>query len=385
MDSKTDSPNASSTKGRFVGPGLRLRALRNRIIATPAFRRRAATIPFVRHIAARRASDLFDLTAGFAYTQATLAFVVSGIGDVLRTSPTTLDALAGELPDLSADTIERILDAAEGIGLIVRRGEVVALDDLGVALMHEPGVLAMVRHHRDVYADLTDPLALFASSEPTRTSAFWQYAGGRADGGTDPEGAAAYSALMAVTQGFVADELIAAYRFGCHRHLIDVGGGSGAFAAKVALATPELAVTVFDLPDVVPLATERFERDGLTGRAGVVGGSFHDAPLPSDGDVYSLVRVLYDHDDEPAMTLLSDLRAAMPSGATLLVGEPMASLPGARKVGTYFTMYLAAMRSGRCRTPERIIAMLREAGFTKARRRPVRAPLFTGLVSARKA
>ena len=377
-----DGDANASWRGALSRARLQVRERRNAIIGSPSFRKRSMRWPLFRAIARKRARALFDLTAGFTYTQATLLFVESGVGDMLRDQSATIEEIRASTVHGSA-VVDRIVQAALGVGLVVRHGPRVALSDLGVALMNEPGILAMVRHHAGVYRDLADPLSLLQGDRPTETSAFWQYAGGRAEDGTDPEGAARYSELMAVTQGFVTDEVIASYRFADHRHVVDVGGGSGAFAARIARASPDLAVTVFDLPDVAPLARDRFASLGLT-NANVVAGSFHEGGLPGDGDLYTLIRVLYDHDDEPALAMLRSLHAAMPDGATLLIAEPMAGLRGAETVGTYFELYLAAMRSGRCRSPARIRRMLAAAGFERTATVGVGTPVFTGMVMARK-
>src|SRR4051794_4279593 len=76
-----------------------------------------------------------------------------------------------------------------------------------------------------------------------------------------------------------------------------------------------------------------------------------------------LVRVLHDHDDAAAMTILRTARAALTPGGTLLVAEPMAATKGAETVGSYFEFYLLAMGSGRPRTAGELTAMLQQAGF----------------------
>ena len=358
----------------------RARLARSRLIGSARFRALSARTPGMRRIARGRANALFDLTAGFAYSQALTAIVELGVIERCADGATRADLAAIDLPPPALDAL---LDAAVALDLLSTIGDTHYPGDLGAALMGEPGLIAMVRHHALPYRDLATPVALLRGETEPETAAFWQYAGGRADGGTTPDGAARYSDLMGATQGFVAREVVDAYPFARHRHLVDIGGGSGAFALAAARAAPDLRVTVFDLPDVAPLAAERLAAEGLGERAGAVGGSFHDDALPRGADLYSLVRVLYDHDDAPALDLLRRVRAAMPDGATLLIAEPMADLPRHERVGAYFAMYLAAMRSGRCRSPARICAMLREAGFSRAGARAVRSPLFTGLVVAR--
>jgi demethylspheroidene O-methyltransferase len=61
----------------------------------------------------------------------------------------------------------------------------------------------------------------------------------------------------------------------------------------------------------------------------------------------------------------------------------MAGLPGARRLGAYFALYLLAMGSGRLRTPAEIARLMREAGFSRPRRIATARPMLTGLVVAR--
>ncbi|MEA1620057.1 hypothetical protein SOQ14_14135, partial [Erythrobacter sp. T5W1-R] len=53
------------------------------------------------------------------------------------------------------------------------------LGEQGAVIAANPGVQAMVRHHRLLYADLADPMALLRQDrrEPTHLSRFWTYAG----------------------------------------------------------------------------------------------------------------------------------------------------------------------------------------------------------------
>ena len=87
-------------------------------------------------------------------------------------------------------------------------------------------------------------------------------------------------------------------------------------------------------------------------------------PLPRGADVISLVRVLHDHDDESARTLVAAVRDALPPGGTIVVAEPMAGAPGAEPMGdAYFGFYLLAMGRGRPRKLDEIAKLLRAAGF----------------------
>jgi demethylspheroidene O-methyltransferase len=61
----------------------------------------------------------------------------------------------------------------------------------------------------------------------------------------------------------------------------------------------------------------------------------------------------------------------------------MAGTRGARAMGDgYFGMYLWAMGSGRPRTADEIMAMLRSAGFAKMREISTNLPIITRVVLA---
>ena len=363
----------------------RLAALRNRLVASPRFQRFAASFPFTRPIAERQSQALFDLCAGFVYAQVLSACVKLDLFAVLESGPRTPAELAPRLA-MTPDATERLLKAAAALKLVEpRKGGRYGLAMLGAALIGNPGVGAMIAHHHLLYADLADPLALLrGQSQPTELSRFWGYAQSGDPAGAPAQEVAAYSELMAGSQHLVADDIVAAYDFRRHRHAVDIGGGEGAFLSVVARRAPDLALTVFDLPAVAERARQRFASEGLQGRASAVGGDMHRDPVPGDADLYTLVRVLHDHDDDAVRALLGRLRCAMPAGASLLIAEPMAgSVATARMADTYFGFYLLAMGSGRGRTPAELTRFLTETGFSDIRSLKTRRPLLTGAISAR--
>jgi demethylspheroidene O-methyltransferase len=300
----------------------------------------------------------------------------------LARGPLTPAALAAAtaLPPAAAD---RLLAAAAALQLTERRGAAYGLGPLGAAMVDNPAVAAMVRHHASVYLDLADPVALLRAGRG-RLGEYWGYAGADSPESLRPDQVEAYSTLMSASQPLVAAEVLDAYDVRRHRVLMDVGGGEGTFLLSAAARAPSLRLVLFDLPAVADRARARFAESGLAARASAVGGdAFRDA-LPGGADLISLVRVVHDHDDAAAMTLLRAVRAALAPGGTLLLAEPMAEAPGARRVGdAYFGMYLLAMGSGRARSAARLRAMLAEAGFRSARPRRTATPLQTGLIVAR--
>lgn len=359
---------------------------RNRLIASPGFQRRVASLPFMRRIAAGRARALFDLCAGFVYSQVLLACVRLGLFETLIDGPVPLTDLASRL-DLSRDAAERLVRAATSLRLVRMLPDgSVALDDLGAALVGNPAIAAFIEHHDLLYADLRDPVALLRGEVSTHLSRFWPYAAAHApDTAAAPRAFDTYSELMAKTQPLVARDIMDAYDFARHQCLLDVGGGDGTFVGQVAERHAALRLMLFDLPPVAARATRNLVARGLQNRITVQGGSFLDDPLPSGADIISLVRVVHDHDDETLTVLFRRAFAALPRGGVLLIAEPFSGTRGAEPMGdAYFGFYLLAMGHGRTRRPNELEALLRAAGFGRVQHLSTRRPLVTGALAATK-
>lgn len=338
-------------------------------------------------MARRRARALFDLCAGFVYTQVLLACVRLDLFTILAEGPQDAPALAART-GLPAEGVLRLLDAAVSLDLAERRaGGTYGLGPLGAAMIGNEGVAAMVEHHALLYRDLFDPVALLKGERPSRAlAAYWPYADKGAPAGEDgvtSDGVAAYTRLMSASQPFIAEEVLAAYRFGGHRCLLDVGGGDGTFLTHVARAAPDLRLMLFDLPPVADRARARFAAEGLAGRAEAFGGDAAVGPLPEGADIVSFIRVLHDHDDATVSAFLRSARAALPAGGTLLVAEPMSGTKGAEPIGdAYFGFYLMAMGKGRSRTPAALAALITAAGFSAPRLLPTRLPVLARVMIA---
>ncbi|WP_228057461.1 acetylserotonin O-methyltransferase [Tychonema sp. LEGE 07203] len=376
----------ADTMGHAPTPSWRdrFRFWRERVTADPRFRAWAARFPLTRPMARRRAGELFDIVAGFVYSQVLLACVRLKLFDILHEGPQDEAALARRLA-LPPEATARLLAAAAALRLTWRRDDGRwALGPLGAAMVGNPGLSAMVEHHALLYADLADPVALLRRERGGNAlSAYWAYSGAASPDALAEERVADYSALMAVSQPLVAAEVLGAYDFAKHRVLMDVGGGEGAFLCAVGTATPGLRLMLFDLPAVAARGEARFAAAGLAGRASIHGGDFAADALPPGADLISFVRVLHDHDDDVVRGLLRKARAALPPGGRLLVAEQMAGTRGAEAMGdAYFGFYLLAMGRGRPRRPEELQAMLAEAGFASSRLLPTRTPLLARVLVA---
>lgn len=368
--------SVAQSRGPLAALRERLLALRDRLLSDPAVLRRSGDFLATRFVARHEARAMFDLAAGFVTAQTLAACVELALFERLAAGPASVPALAQGTP-LPPAAMHKLLVAAEPLLLVENRGGGRwGLGRRGAAVLGNPGFRAMIRHHALFYRELADPVALLARGEGTEMPGFWAY------GAADTGAVAPYSALMAASQAFVADDILAAYRFARHRRLLDVGGGDGTFAAAALRRWPTLSATVFDLPPVAALAAARLATEP---RARIVAGDVFAGGLPSGADVASLVRVLHDHDDGAAAQILRAVHAALAPGGTVVVAEPMAGVRAAPGIAPYFTFYLTAMGRGRPRTADEIAALLRGAGFLRPRLLSDRNPIVVRLMTARKA
>ncbi len=365
---------------------------RNRLLSDPRFQRWAADFPLTRPIARSRAKGLFDLVAGFVYSQTLAACVRLDLFRLLKDGPMSVGALAERL-DLSVEATARLMGAAASLRLVEPAGRDsgadphasirYALGVQGAALLGNAGLLEMIAHHDLLYADLSDSVGLLRRGAGSLAT-FWPYAVSATPAQKTATEVQAYSELMAASLPTVAADVFKAYPIGRHSRLMDVGGGEGAFLTAAAAHAPRLELRLFDLPAVAARARARLARHGLEERAEVLEGDFLSEPLPSGADLITLIRILHDHDDAGVLALLRRVRAALPDDGALLVAEPMSDAKGGDRVAdAYFAFYLQAMGRGRARTPQELGALLEAAGFTRRRQLRTRSPFLLRAILAR--
>lgn len=373
------SPRSTTWRDRW-------RDWRDARLASPAFRRWASSWALPRILVRRRARALFDLMAGFVYSQTLLACVRLRLIEHVASGPQTAERLSA-LTGVPPAGLQRLLDAACSLQLLERRDTgAYGLGVLGAPMVHDAGIAAMVEHHALLYEDLRDPVALLKAEAPTGLMAdYWVYVHTRQPGALTDAQVASYSALMTATQPMIAEEVLHAVSLEGRRCLMDVGGGEGRFLVQAAAHAPHLRLMLFDLPAVAERARERLSRAGLAARCEVHGGDFSGLELPAGADVITLIRVCFDHPDAVVQDILARVYRALPPGGLLVLAEPMSGTAGAEPMGdAYFGLYLMAMGRGRPRSPEHLGGLLRQAGFEAPRLIPTRLPLQTRVMVSRR-
>lgn len=361
---------------------------RNRVFGSDSFHYWAARLPLFRQVTQRKAAQQMDMITGFVYSQILFVFVETGLLEFVRQTPREQHEILDFL-DMPRDAAMRVIRAGAALQVLESpQQELWLLGEMGATLAANPGAMAMIKHHQLLYRDLANPIDIFTHErgKGNALSAFWHYAAPIASDNAaqsdaqndsqspeadnhanDPDAkGGAYSELMAATQPMIWDQIIKGYPFGKHNKMLDIGGGSGAFVEAIGSHYPNLQLGIFDLPEVIPHSRKRLADSRLNSRIALHPGSFKTDALPTDYDLITLIRILHDHDDDVAQTILSKAFDALPKGGKLLIVEPMAETANAPRMGdAYFGLYLWAMGTGRPRPSQEYHQRLENVGFSK--------------------
>src|SRR5574341_1167573 len=90
-----------------------------------------------------------------------------------------------------------------------------------------------------------------------------------------------------------APEVVASLDLAGVSRVLDVGGGSGAYAMAFARAKKGLTAVVFDLPNVVPLAEDYISREGFSDRVTTVVGDYEVDELGTRFDLVFLSAIIH--------------------------------------------------------------------------------------------
>jgi precorrin-6B methylase 2 len=164
-----------------------------------------------------------------------------------------------------------------------------------------------------------------------------------------------------------ARDLVKAVEPGAARNFLDVGGASGSYTIGFLKAVPMMRATLFDLPEVIPMARERINGEGLTERVALVAGDYNRDALPGGHDLALLSAVIHQNSREQNAALYKNVYNALAPGGRIIVRDYAMSSDRTRPAsGALFAVnMLVNTRGGNSYTLEEITAGLGEAGFGK--------------------
>lgn len=259
---------------------------------------------------------LHSIMFGYLSSKALFSALELGVFDALEKQPATAEELAGRL-GIPQRPARVLLTALLGDWLVERDGTG-TFTNAAVASRHlvsgAPDFLGALAAHQDGHFDrfrgLTESLRTDApiGTGPGEHPAF---------GGPEKFAAVTRAASLMMAGGLVAGTPLKG-----HRHLADLGCGSGTYTIALAKANPELRITAVDRPSVCELARRNIEAAGLSDRVTVQPGDIFADTFP-DADVALLSNVVEGFAPERAQALLKHVHGWLPADGELLLHAHM--------------------------------------------------------------
>lgn len=212
----------------------------------------------------------------------------AGVFEALDDSPKSAEALAQKIEAVPS-RLPLLLDALVALGLLEKRGDTYANSQVARVFLSSQS--------RFYLGDLIE-----LQLSPQRLDR-WQkvsdWLKGEEIGRWNPQEAFNPSFVRAMAQatlgykGFGPTVLAVADHpsFRSARRLLDLGGGHGLYAIALKRLRPELEATIFDLPQVEPVAREYARLYGT--QVFFVGGDFHQSELPPQQDIVLAFDIFY--------------------------------------------------------------------------------------------
>ncbi|UCG12371.1 MAG: methyltransferase domain-containing protein [Deltaproteobacteria bacterium] len=131
----------------------------------------------------------------------------------------------------------------------------------------------------------------------------------------------AFINAMHVVGRTLSREIADSYNLEPFRRLLDIGGATGTYTMAFLEKNPNMTAVLFDLPDVIPMANDRLEEEGLLDRVELVAGDFYEADLPAGCDLALLSAIIHQNSPEQNIDLYRKIHQALVPGGKVLIRD----------------------------------------------------------------
>ena len=201
----------------------------------------------------------------------------------------------------------------------------------------------------------------------------------------DPVEAEAFSRAQHAGSLGPALALARAVDLGGCRHLLDVAGGSGAFAITLCQANPHLAASILDFANVIEVAKRTTAAAGMADRIALIVGDALETDWPAEQDVVLLSYLLSAVAGTDIPGLFERAWRALAPGGRLIIHDFMLDddRAGPTSAALWFLQYLSVRTDSTSFSAAELRRTLAAQGFTDIAA-AVLIPEITKYISARK-
>jgi len=198
------------------------------------------------------------------------------------------------------------------------------------------------------------------------------------------ENTKAFIAAMHKTAGFRAQGTVGLLDLNNIKHVLDLGGGSGAYAIAFAQKSPEMKATVFDLPSVVPLTKQYVAEAGVSDQIEYIAGDMSQDDLGSGYDMVWISAICHMWGPEENLDIVKRTYESLNPGGQIVIQDFILSDDKiSPRMGAVFALnMLVNTKAGSSYSLKEYQDWIETAGFEKVEHKTMPGP--TGLVIGHK-
>lgn len=304
--------------------------------------------------------EIFGMVRAFQPACVLVAAAELDIFTTLSQKPMTAQSVANELHcDQRATTI--LLDALTALGFLTKRQNKYSVLPETAEMLSETGnsnQLAAVRHLGNCLHRWAQLAEVTQTGKPAERSPSIR--------GADADIAAFIGAMENFSTSTTAN-IIEKLQPLTFRHLLDIGGACGTWTISFLRSVPQAKATLFDLPDVIPMARRYIADAGFSNRINLVAGDYYKDELPGGADFAWLSAVTHQNSREQNQALFAKIYAALPETGVLVIRDVvMDECRSQPEVGALFAVnMLVSTEGGGTYTFDEFRDDLLQAGFQK--------------------
>lgn len=297
------------------------------------------------------------------------------IAQLLKEKPRTIEELAG-LTNSNKENLFRMMRALASQGIFKQQKDLTFCNTaMSDALTDNNGSLRyMILHH---LGEINwHALGSLSWSVKTGEDAFSHLHGKRIYDylKEDQDESELFDKSMTNLTELAIEPILNAYDFSGLKTVMDIGGGEGLLLAGILFKMKNLHGILFDVPDGLRKSPEILQKYGVNERVQTIPGSFFDEGLPP-ADLYILKNILHNWSEAECISILTNIRKAMPEHGKILVVEMIISEDNKFSYGKLIDIQMMVfMNEGKERTRKEYEALFHKSGLAISKIVPTIAP-----------
>jgi SAM-dependent methyltransferase len=304
-------------------------------------------------------SELMQMITGYQRSRIILSAVELNIFDELNEHELSSEELAGKI-NAVPNSLEKLLNVLTSYKLLYKKDGKYsnAESSANFLVKSSPSFLGGVMHQNHLWNTWSKLSEVVKNKDAQKESEINQ----RGD-----EWLKAFIAAMhtrGISRAKAVKELI---NFSGVKRVLDIGGGSGVFAAAFINDDPSMSAIVFDLPIVIPITQEYIIKQNMSGRIATLAGNYLKDDIGNGYDFIFLSAVIHSNSyDENALLIKKCASALNRNGKIAVLDYIMNDDRTAPLAGAIFAInMLVGSDEGTTYTEKEVKEWMAAAGLNK--------------------